>query len=72
MTKRDLIAALASLRDDEQIRVGIGDDLYIPVSVTVEPFGLLTVPSGAARRLKCAVIHIEAPDNEDPDNEDPD
>ena len=44
MTKRDVIAALAALADDEQIRVKVGDDYYLAVAVTIEPFATQTSP----------------------------
>lgn len=50
MLKREVIAAIADLRDDEQIRVKVGDDYYLPVAVSIEPFGTLTSPEGDALR----------------------
>ena len=62
MTKRDVIAALAALADDEQIRVKVGDDYYLAVAVTIEPFATQTSPTGATwllnQGVNQGVIHI--------------
>ena len=59
MIKSDLIAALAELKDDEQVRVAVGDDQYLVASVEIEPFGTTTFPSGERRHNNHAVIRIE-------------
>jgi hypothetical protein len=62
MLKREFIAAIADLRDDEQIRVKVGDDDYLPVAVQIEQLGWAHFPDGTTRRNYHAVIYINEDD----------